>query len=80
MTKVLSELGIVSPDVFNNFVQGLNAAHPFITMLDVGSSKEAADAKFREMMRLYAKIPSCKLVLAGCAHDGGELGCSLLKV
>lgn len=40
-------------------------------MTDVGSQKEAADAKFREVLRLYCKLPSCKLVLAGCEHDGG---------
>lgn len=71
LSRVLQDVGIATETVFAAFVQGLNAAHPLIVMTDVGSQKEAADAKFREAVRLHCKLPSCKLVIAGCEHDGG---------
>ncbi|KAL8291549.1 hypothetical protein RQP46_002527 [Phenoliferia psychrophenolica] len=71
LCKILSDVGIASIEVVNHFVLGFNAAHPLFTMTDVGPQKEAADAKFRETLRLYARLPSCKLILAGCTHDGG---------
>lgn len=40
-------------------------------MTDVGTQKEAADSKFRDMLKIFAGVASCKLILAGCAHDGG---------
>ncbi|KAK4055011.1 hypothetical protein OIO90_003352 [Microbotryomycetes sp. JL221] len=69
--RVLQENGIAQESTFTAFVQGFNAAHPLFTMTDVGAQKEAADAKFRESLRFFTKLPSCKLVLAACAHDGG---------
>lgn len=71
MAKVMQELGIATPDVFNAFILGFSAAHPLFTMVDVGIQKEAADAKIRSSVQLFAKLPSCKLVLAGVGHDGG---------
>ena len=50
---------------------GLNAAHPGILVSDVGAQKEASDAKLSHSLRLYAKLPSTKVVIAGAAHDGG---------
>lgn len=50
---------------------GLNAAHPGILVSDVGGQKEASDAKLSHSLRLYAKLPSTKVVIAGAAHDGG---------
>lgn len=41
-----------------------------VLMVQIGM-QEAADAKFRETLRLYARLPSCKLILAGCTHDAG---------
>ncbi|GAA5941392.1 uncharacterized protein JCM15063_006085 [Sporobolomyces koalae] len=71
LAKALQSHGLADEQVFNAFLQGLNAAHPLIQVTDVGPQKEAADAKLRENIRLYSKLPSCKLVLAGCSHDGG---------
>ncbi|KAK4050683.1 hypothetical protein OIV83_003409 [Microbotryomycetes sp. JL201] len=71
LARVLQENGIAQEATFAAFVQGFNAAHPSFTMTDVGASKEAADAKFCESLRFFAKLPSCKLVFAGCSHDGG---------
>ncbi|ORY84711.1 hypothetical protein BCR35DRAFT_351810 [Leucosporidium creatinivorum] len=71
LSRILQEVGIATEAVFSAFVQGLNAAHPLFVMTDVGPQKEAADAKFRESLRFFSKLPSCKLLLAGCEHDGG---------
>lgn len=71
LSKILSDVGIATPDVVNAFVLGFNAAHPLFTMTDVGSQKEAADAKIRHTLTLFAKLSSCKLILAGCGFDGG---------
>ncbi|GAA5841587.1 hypothetical protein JCM3766R1_006783 [Sporobolomyces carnicolor] len=71
LAKALQAYGLADETTFNAFLQGLNAAHPLIQVTDVGPQKEAADAKLRENVKLYSKLPSCKLVLAGCSHDGG---------
>jgi len=71
LAKALQSNGIADEQTFSAFLQGLNAAHPLIQVTDVGPQKEAADAKLRENIKLYSKLPSCKLVLAGCSHDGG---------
>ncbi|GAA5881350.1 hypothetical protein JCM16303_000140 [Sporobolomyces ruberrimus] len=71
LAKALHSYGLADESTFSAFLQGLNAAHPLIQVTDVGPQKEAADAKLRENVRLYSKLPSCKLVLAGCSHDGG---------
>ncbi|GAA5959605.1 hypothetical protein JCM21900_002953 [Sporobolomyces salmonicolor] len=71
LSKVLQNNGIADEATFSNFLQGLNAAHPLIQVTDIGAQKEAADSKLKENLTLFAKLPSCKLVLAGCSHDGG---------
>lgn len=70
-THHTQDLGIATEAVFAAFVQGFNSAHPMFLMSDVGPQKEAADAKFRETLKMYSKLPQCKLILAGCEHDGG---------
>ncbi|KAG8893927.1 hypothetical protein FRB99_001627 [Tulasnella sp. 403] len=40
-------------------------------MVDVGFGKEAADAKLRESLKLYARLPQTRKILFGGAHDGG---------
>lgn len=63
--------GIADEATFSTFLLGLNAAHPLVLVSDVGPSKEASDAKINSSIRLFAKFPSTKLILAGAAHDGG---------
>ncbi|QRW25826.1 hypothetical protein RhiXN_10903 [Rhizoctonia solani] len=41
------------------------------TMLDVGAGKEAADAKIRELMRIFVRFPHVKRVYFGGGHDNG---------
>ncbi|GAA6022018.1 hypothetical protein JCM10207_002410 [Rhodosporidiobolus poonsookiae] len=69
--KLFNSCGIADDTTFSNFLQGLNSAHSLIHVVDVGAQKEAADAKISQGIKLYSKLPSCKLVLAGAAHDGG---------
>ncbi|GAA5953902.1 hypothetical protein JCM8115_004192 [Rhodotorula mucilaginosa] len=71
LAKVLSSCDIADEATFSNFLLGLNAAHPGILVSDVGAQKEASDAKLSHSLRLYAKLPSTKVVIAGAAHDGG---------
>ena len=39
--------GVCSSEQFDEFVQGFNQASPLFSFVDVGSGKEAADAKYR---------------------------------
>ncbi|GAA5823598.1 hypothetical protein JCM3770_003519 [Rhodotorula araucariae] len=71
LSRVVQSCGIADEATFSAFLIGLNAAHPLILVSDVGPSKEASDAKLAQTLKLYAKLPSTKLVLAGAAHDGG---------
>ncbi|SCV73384.1 BQ2448_7310 [Microbotryum intermedium] len=71
LSRVFQEMGIASDATFSAFIQGFNQAHPLFLMTDVGGLKEACDAKFRETLRLYARMPACKLLVLGCSSDGG---------
>lgn len=70
LSRVMTELGIATQQ-FDAFILGFTASSPLFNFVDVGIQKEAADAKIRETVRLFAGFPSCKLVLAGIGHDGG---------
>lgn len=37
----------IQPGIFSAFIDGFNTASPFMSILDVGVGKEAADAKIR---------------------------------
>ncbi|GAA5910209.1 hypothetical protein JCM6882_001773 [Rhodosporidiobolus microsporus] len=71
MAKVFNSCQIADDATFSQFVMGLNSAHSLIQVTDVGAQKEAADAKINQSVRLFSKLASCRLVLAGCAHDSG---------
>ncbi|GAA5853830.1 hypothetical protein JCM8547_007465 [Rhodosporidiobolus lusitaniae] len=71
LAKTFNSCGIADEKTFSDFLQGLNAAHSLIQVTDVGAQKEAADAKISQSVRLFSRMASCKLVLAGCTHDGG---------
>ncbi|GJN93599.1 hypothetical protein Rhopal_006656-T1 [Rhodotorula paludigena] len=71
LAKVYQSTGIADEATFSAFLLGFNAAHPLILVSDVGPSKEASDAKLTHSLKLFAKLPSTKLVVAGAAHDGG---------
>ncbi|KAJ7283789.1 hypothetical protein C8J57DRAFT_1293593 [Mycena rebaudengoi] len=59
---------------FDDFVLGFNQAAERFVMVDVGTSKEAADAKLKVHLEDAIRLPqSCKIVFGGC-HDNGYIG------
>lgn len=40
-------------------------------VIDVGTSKEASDAKIREHLKLFAKTEQCEMIVLGASHDNG---------
>ncbi|KAG8923492.1 hypothetical protein FRC02_011110 [Tulasnella sp. 418] len=58
---------------FTEFVEGFNQATPLFTLVDVGGGKEAADAKLKESLRLFIRLPQTQYVFFGGAHDNGYL-------
>ncbi|KAH7337703.1 hypothetical protein B0J17DRAFT_615538 [Rhizoctonia solani] len=69
-STVKKYLGITSV-VFSAFINGFNTASPLMSMLDVGAGKEAADAKIRELMRIFIRFPHVKKIYFGGGHDNG---------
>ncbi|KAG8738332.1 hypothetical protein FRC10_006975 [Ceratobasidium sp. 414] len=72
----------IQPATFGAFITGFNTASPLMSMLDVGSGKEAADAKIRggniascywthEQMRIFVRFPHVKKIYFGGGHDNG---------
>ncbi|KAK0370044.1 C-x8-C-x5-C-x3-H type zinc finger protein [Colletotrichum limetticola] len=48
-------------------------AQPLFSFIDVGTGKESADPKIREMLCIMVRIGQCKLVFSGPCHDNGYL-------
>ncbi|KAF8336368.1 uncharacterized protein EI90DRAFT_2992437 [Cantharellus anzutake] len=71
LADTLCANGVCSRAEFEDFVIGFNQSAHLFTMVDVGQRKEAADAKIREMLRLFAHLPQTKLILFGGGHDNG---------
>ncbi|KAF8607273.1 hypothetical protein BDV93DRAFT_306033 [Ceratobasidium sp. AG-I] len=69
--KTLKTYLNIQPETFSAFIDGFNTASPFISMLDVGVGKEAADTKIRELMRMFVRYPHVKKVYFGGGHDNG---------
>ncbi|KAF9511040.1 hypothetical protein BS47DRAFT_1331293 [Hydnum rufescens UP504] len=63
--------GICTKSDFEDFIIGFNQSAPLFAMIDVGKGKEAADAKIRDMLKLFAHLPQTKRIFFGGAHDGG---------
>ncbi|KAG8964103.1 hypothetical protein FRC03_002235 [Tulasnella sp. 419] len=73
LSKILSNNNICSEGQLTEFMEGFNQANPLFTMVDVGRGKEAADAKLKESLRLFIKLPQTRHVIFGGAHDSGYL-------
>ncbi|KAF8323732.1 hypothetical protein DL93DRAFT_7123 [Clavulina sp. PMI_390] len=56
---------------FDEFIVGFNQASPLLSIIDVGPGKEAADAKVREMLKLFAGFVQVQEIYFGGLHDGG---------
>ncbi|GKT46813.1 uncharacterized protein ColSpa_06994 [Colletotrichum spaethianum] len=55
------------------FGRGFGRAQPLFSFIDVGSGKESADHKIREMLRVMVRVTQCKHIFFGPCHDNGYL-------
>ncbi|KAI0029625.1 hypothetical protein K488DRAFT_56000, partial [Vararia minispora EC-137] len=62
---------ICSSEHFEDFIHGFNEASPLFSIVDVGTGKEAADAKIKEHLRLFTRFPQAVSVYLGGSHDNG---------
>ncbi|KAL7418685.1 hypothetical protein Q5752_006368 [Cryptotrichosporon argae] len=69
---ILIKAGVISGwATYDAFWQGFSGAHNLFSVTDVGSGKEATDAKIREHLRLYALNRQCGSIILGASHDNG---------
>ncbi|KAJ2916502.1 hypothetical protein MD484_g3893, partial [Candolleomyces efflorescens] len=54
-----------------DFMIGFNQATERFTMVDVGSAKEAADAKIKSLLESEIKMPQTAKIVFGGSHDNG---------
>ncbi|KZV99633.1 hypothetical protein EXIGLDRAFT_724636 [Exidia glandulosa HHB12029] len=71
LRDTLLRAGICSAQQFSDFWVGFTQAVNMFQMVDVGPGKEAADAKLREALRVYTRMPQVMRVFFGGAHDNG---------
>ncbi|KAF9517738.1 hypothetical protein BS47DRAFT_1339267 [Hydnum rufescens UP504] len=71
LRNFLATEGSCTPTQFNEFVTGFNRSTELFCIVDVGRGKEAADAKIREMLRLFTGVPQIKKIFFGGGHDSG---------
>ena len=60
-----------SAQSFHAFTREFRRTESLFDFTDVGSGKERADHRIRDLFKLYAKIPQCKHVFFGPCHDNG---------
>ncbi|KAH7101337.1 hypothetical protein BKA62DRAFT_770616 [Auriculariales sp. MPI-PUGE-AT-0066] len=70
LRTTLARANVCSIQQYDSFWDGFQATSLF-SIIDVGQSKEAADAKIRDTLDLYARMPQVSRVFLGAAHDGG---------
>jgi len=68
---VLVKNGKTTWQTFEKFIEGFVTGHELNAIIDCGRGKEASDAKVRAILRLFADVPSCKLIVLGASHDNG---------
>ncbi|EKG09369.1 Zinc finger CCCH-type protein [Macrophomina phaseolina MS6] len=76
LSRKLASVGIIkSPVELYTFTRAFNLHQPLFNFIDVGSGKERADHKIKEMLRLFTTNIQCKhIIFSGC-HDNGYLPC-----
>ncbi|KAF2101400.1 hypothetical protein NA57DRAFT_72843 [Rhizodiscina lignyota] len=75
LAKKLYSCGIVKSvtDMYA-FARAFSLNQPLFNIVDVGSGKERADHKIKEMLRLFIANQQCKhVILGGISHDNGYL-------
>ncbi|KAK1964352.1 C-x8-C-x5-C-x3-H type zinc finger protein [Colletotrichum sublineola] len=77
LAKKLHSSGVVpnttTERTLSEFGRGFGRAQPLFSFIDVGSGKESADHKIREMLRVMVRITQCKHIFFGPCHDNGYL-------
>ncbi|KAK1598924.1 C-x8-C-x5-C-x3-H type zinc finger protein [Colletotrichum navitas] len=77
LAKKLHSSGIVpnttTERTLSEFGRGFGRAQPLFSFVDVGSGKESADHKIREMLRVMVRVTQCKHIFFGPCHDNGYL-------
>ncbi|KZV99638.1 hypothetical protein EXIGLDRAFT_831372 [Exidia glandulosa HHB12029] len=71
LRDILARSNICTYSQFDAFWIGFVQAASMFQVVDVGPGKEAADAKLREALRTYSRMPQTMLVFFGGAHDAG---------
>ncbi|KII94335.1 hypothetical protein PLICRDRAFT_424408 [Plicaturopsis crispa FD-325 SS-3] len=71
LLDTLTSANICTAAEFEAFVLGFNQASPLFSISDVGSGKEAADAKIKECLRVFTRFPQISKVFFGGGHDNG---------
>ncbi|KAL1735852.1 hypothetical protein EV714DRAFT_243168 [Schizophyllum commune] len=71
LSETFNNIGLIGFKEFDDFVLGFNKSSERFIMVDVGNTKEAADAKLRALLEDEARMPStARVYFAGC-HDNG---------
>ncbi|KZS92991.1 hypothetical protein SISNIDRAFT_550014, partial [Sistotremastrum niveocremeum HHB9708] len=71
LSETLRDNNQCTPEQFEAFLNGFNQASPLFNITDVGSGKEAADSKIKQMLRVFAPFPQIPYIFFGGAHDNG---------
>ncbi|KAF4600850.1 hypothetical protein EYR38_005495 [Pleurotus pulmonarius] len=72
LTEAFGRYGLANLKAkFDDFMLGFNQAAERFMMIDVGTTKEAADAKIKAYLEDEIRLPqTCKVLFGGC-HDNG---------
>ncbi|KAI6085100.1 hypothetical protein F4821DRAFT_241558 [Hypoxylon rubiginosum] len=71
LSKAMKRDGCLDDEsILYEFISGFNQAKVPFNFIDVGYSKEAADAKLLCSARFHLRNFNCKLILMGVSHDG----------
>ncbi|GME53878.1 c-x8-c-x5-c-x3-h type zinc finger protein [Neofusicoccum parvum] len=74
LSRKLASVGIIrSPAELQVFARAFSLHQPLFNFIDVGSGKERADHKIKEMMRVFISNIQCKHIIFGGCHDNGYL-------
>ncbi|KAF2139644.1 uncharacterized protein K452DRAFT_289641 [Aplosporella prunicola CBS 121167] len=72
--RKLASVGILrSPQELHTFSRAFSLNQSLFNFIDVGSGKERADHKIKEMLRLFISNIQCKHIIFGGCHDNGYL-------
>ncbi|KAL2352892.1 C-x8-C-x5-C-x3-H type zinc finger protein [Cryomyces antarcticus] len=74
LSRKLASVGIIkTPADLYLFARAFSLNQPLFSFIDVGSGKERADHKIKEMFRLFIHNNQCKHIIFGGCHDNGYL-------